>query len=379
MNWDVPVGEVLQADPYFTVGPPRPGRTTHQCGTPEDFAEGGLYDPAQPPVVYTGSGFPVCCDPVPTVLGGGAGGGLATVVYIGKPAVTGGGAGSGLATVTYESPFDIGHGGIAWSGSAIDSWSGADVGAGGLAFGGSAIEGVSYANIGAGGVAFGGSATDAWSGSDVGAGGLAFSGSSIDSWSGTDTGAGGVVFSGSATDAWHGIDIAAGGLAWSGAAIEAWHFFTFDTGAGGVAFSGAAIDAWTWTDVAAGGVAFAGAATDVWTPGGVTPGTSCATAGVLPAGSTQSSALAGFGNDWWAFVIPSTGTYHVTLTVISGTVAMSMFGKGACPFPTPVSPFTTTGPPKWVWTATAGDAIKLNVAGGFPAGGSYTIVWNSGP
>ncbi len=43
----------------------------HYCGTAEDFAEGGLYDPTLPPVEYSSNHLPVCCDVIqPAVLGG---------------------------------------------------------------------------------------------------------------------------------------------------------------------------------------------------------------------------------------------------------------------------------------------------------------------
>lgn len=43
----------------------------HVCGTPQDFAEGGLYDPeaVNPPVDRWG--IPMCCNPVAVPLGGG--------------------------------------------------------------------------------------------------------------------------------------------------------------------------------------------------------------------------------------------------------------------------------------------------------------------
>jgi hypothetical protein len=43
------------------------------CGSLQDFAEGGLYDPTLPPVVYDQYGIPTCCPgfhPIPPFAGG---------------------------------------------------------------------------------------------------------------------------------------------------------------------------------------------------------------------------------------------------------------------------------------------------------------------
>lgn len=52
---------------------------THVCGTAEDFANGGLYQPDDPPVVYLPSGLPECCLPIYGGTGGGMGSGRADV------------------------------------------------------------------------------------------------------------------------------------------------------------------------------------------------------------------------------------------------------------------------------------------------------------
>ena len=69
---------------------------THQCGTAQDFAEGCLYLPAEPPVVYTPTGLPTCCNPAVVPKGGGVGGGKSST-WVGYPpdAVGGGGEGGG--------------------------------------------------------------------------------------------------------------------------------------------------------------------------------------------------------------------------------------------------------------------------------------------
>lgn len=64
---DEPLEEVIP------TGKPRvkPGTGRgHFCGTEEDFREGGLYLPDDPPVLYGRLGLPACCNP-PVVMQGG--------------------------------------------------------------------------------------------------------------------------------------------------------------------------------------------------------------------------------------------------------------------------------------------------------------------
>lgn len=104
-------GEVYNAFRNSTTQRPAPGVSgQHQCGSAEDFAEGTVYDPALPPIVYNATGLPVCCNPPVIGQGGGAGGGIGTVGY--TPPITGfgGGAGGGIGDVTYTPPI-VGMGG----------------------------------------------------------------------------------------------------------------------------------------------------------------------------------------------------------------------------------------------------------------------------
>lgn len=73
---EVPVGELPDERKRFSARfLPRGLPGVHVCGTDRDFDEGGHYDPTLPPVDYSTSGFPRCCDPPVGVFGGAAAGG----------------------------------------------------------------------------------------------------------------------------------------------------------------------------------------------------------------------------------------------------------------------------------------------------------------
>lgn len=66
-------GEVFNADTEFRAFKPIPGANGQEpCGTREDFARGGVYDPDAEPAVYTPEGLSLCCGGLPggLVLGG---------------------------------------------------------------------------------------------------------------------------------------------------------------------------------------------------------------------------------------------------------------------------------------------------------------------
>lgn len=54
----------------------------HICGTRDDFALGGVFDPDAPPVQYTRQGLPVCCLPPFAAEGGAVGSGSADVQVV---------------------------------------------------------------------------------------------------------------------------------------------------------------------------------------------------------------------------------------------------------------------------------------------------------
>jgi len=67
------VGEVFLAPRKFaTWNSPHVPPGGHFCGTPQDFAEGGLFQPLDPLVGYTAGGLPTCCgDNIGVQVGGG--------------------------------------------------------------------------------------------------------------------------------------------------------------------------------------------------------------------------------------------------------------------------------------------------------------------
>lgn len=96
------IGEVADAPRVTTLArAPRGMGRGHVCGTPEEFAEGGTYDPALPPERIGALGWPLCCDP-PKRLRLGAGAGVRSAVTVTAPRVTVG-AGAGVrSTYTVE-------------------------------------------------------------------------------------------------------------------------------------------------------------------------------------------------------------------------------------------------------------------------------------
>lgn len=57
-------GCIGEGDQRNNLSVPIPGSGRgHVCGSSTDFEQGGLYDPAAPPVVYDVSGLPLCCLP----------------------------------------------------------------------------------------------------------------------------------------------------------------------------------------------------------------------------------------------------------------------------------------------------------------------------
>jgi hypothetical protein len=79
----------LPLDTVIPTGKPRskPGSGKgHVCGTEGDFANGGLYQPALPPVAYGMQGLPSCCNPAVVGRGGVLDGGRSLVLGFAEPA-----------------------------------------------------------------------------------------------------------------------------------------------------------------------------------------------------------------------------------------------------------------------------------------------------
>ena len=104
------MGEVpWEPRPYNGLVAPAGTPNGHICGTEEDFAKGGEYDPDAPPVEVNEFGLPLCCEPAQILKGGGAGGGLPYMDYPRRP--SGGGAGGGVPAVFYPFTFLVVGGG----------------------------------------------------------------------------------------------------------------------------------------------------------------------------------------------------------------------------------------------------------------------------
>jgi hypothetical protein len=115
--YEPPVGIIPQLHYQFTQRLAPPGANGgHVCGTAEDFAEGGHYDDTLPPVRYSSTGLPLCCNPA----------------RIGR-----GGVGfGGRADVSYTHQVDALEGGVEFGGTVGDDLAYVDALSGGVEFGG---------------------------------------------------------------------------------------------------------------------------------------------------------------------------------------------------------------------------------------------------
>jgi hypothetical protein len=110
-----PGGEVPNVPSPINFEPSKPGAIgSHVCGTPEDFAEGGLYLPDDPPVTYRTDGLPSCCGAAAAGRGGLALGGR-SVVVVTNP-ITPGSTCSTATPLAVNTPvaFTVPHGFTGW-------------------------------------------------------------------------------------------------------------------------------------------------------------------------------------------------------------------------------------------------------------------------
>lgn len=89
-NWDAtawphdyPVGETRRprASDYNGQGVRPLATGTHYCGTPEEFADGLVYDPDAVPPPRRDDGLLLCCGPTISARGGAMGGGRSVLIY----------------------------------------------------------------------------------------------------------------------------------------------------------------------------------------------------------------------------------------------------------------------------------------------------------
>lgn len=115
------LGEVWRAKRPPNNAKPIPGADgKHVCGTPEEFAAGCVRDESLPPVIYTTSGLPRCCNPANVGRGGIGIGGLSVPSVV--PAAPAGGvdcdtAGALTIGTTYTLTIPPGGGHLWWKAS----------------------------------------------------------------------------------------------------------------------------------------------------------------------------------------------------------------------------------------------------------------------
>lgn len=413
------VGEIPGAERGYKAfrTPPAP-LGGHVCGTPNDFLHGGTYEPFLPRVIYATNGLPLCCNPPRGVRGGAGAGGRGMVGHrwhdtprggltVGGAVVEDlagidrprGGFTVGGPVVEVTSGVDVPAGGFAVGGPVVEALAGVDVPAGGLEVGGSVVEELAGVDVPGGGLAVGGPVVEDLGGVDVPGGGLTLGGPVVEILARVDVPAGGFTVGGAVVEQLAGVDVPGGGVRVGGAVVE--QLGTTDYPGGVVRIDGGTLDYHSAMDTPSGGLILGGPITEVLgggsdTPaqgmqiGGAvvesysnqpTPGASCATAATVSLGVTYSYTITGFGtNQWFTCVVPATGTMHITTTgVNSSTVFLGGYEGGTCPLPNNIA-FSTSGPPKWVWTtAVAGDVLRIEFSS-FAAGSTaYTFNINTGP
>jgi hypothetical protein len=347
------VGEVYPPKIRHTRNVVPPGMTfDHVCGTPEQFARGAKFDPAfnSHPDEYW---IPRCCGRVvPPGQGVMEIGGECGDKFHGFDP-TEGGVELGGASGDVIHGFDPTEGGVELGGAAGESRSFTDPTAGGVELGGAAGDQEERFDPTEGGVELGGAAGESRSFTDPTEGGVELGGASGNTQEYIDPTEGGVELGGAAGESRSFTDPTEGGVELGGASGDVIH--GYDPTEGGVELGGASGDVIHGFDPTEGGVELGGASGDVFTPGTVTPGSSCATAGVIVLSTTYGATTPAFpGMDWWHTTGLTPGAaYKVYTTGVGGFggAIMSSNSGAACP-PSNTVTFSP-GPPCWGFTAPA--------------------------
>ena len=351
------LGEIWGAPRPYQPGVIPPGIGGHVCGTPDDFRYGGIYDPIAPATRYGAFGWPLCCGP-PAAVFGGAGA-------------------SGRCVLQWVTP-DATVGGLVLGGSAGDVLTLTDPTEGGTQIGGTAGDLIATNDPTEGGTQIGGTAGDVWTVPDATEGGVEIGGEAGDAFTYFDQADGGTEIGGATGDGIATNDPTSGGTEIGGATGDV--ILTIDSTSGGTEIGGATGDVFAYLDATDGGMELGGEAGDIYVPGQPTPGTSCATAASVNQGQTYSYTRSlGPTDQWFTFVIPSTGNWHIATTGLGGFGAASfaLFRNGTCPTPGPLGGWTF-GPPRWFGAATVGDVIWIKVQSPLMGSTAYTFVWDSG-
>jgi hypothetical protein len=357
------------------VYPPGSGKGRF-CGTQQDFEVGGTYDPEAPPVVYGTNGLPHCCGGVVVPRGGaGAGGVSAPVVPVvrysrgggaaggfSKPgfyeSVGGGGEGGGPVAESNNADVTTGGGGEG-GGPVVEVIATADVAGGGGEGGGPVVEVIATADVAGGGGEGGGPVVETWGFTDVAGGGGEGGGPVVEVIATADVAGGGGEGGGPVPQLLAFVD-APGGGGVGGGPVPQLLAFVDAPGGGGVgggivpqviAFvdvpvkggmgGGAVVEVMGFADSPGGGGVGGGPVVESWTPGGVTPGTSCATAGAITLGTTYTGPPpTGLAQDWFSISVTNGTTYRVRKSLTGGPgLLLVLYWQGtSCAGLSPLAP-----------------------------------------
>jgi len=387
---EYPIGGVRVHQPENTFATFPPGlKPDHVCGTPEDFAIGGIYDPTTPLVKIGSYGLPLCCNPprrprggfavggisVPVVVppissrggfgaggdssarvvgpqdiiegggegggeveerntstdvigGGGEGGGDVVEVNAGVDVIDGGGEGGGHVVETHNR-VDVIDGGGEGGGDVVEVLDQVDVIDGGGEGGGDVVEVLDQVDVIGGGGEGGGDVVEVLDQVDQVAGGGAGGGAVVEVQRFTDVIGGGGQGGGLVVQVQRNVDVIVGGGAGGGLLIELQR--STDVIVGGGAGGGPVVEAGRSTDVIGGGGQGGGPVVESWSGGTPTPGNSCATAGNLSLGVSFNATIpVGMNAQWLKFPIVSGTLYHVRVSAAVNMTALVVEAGTSC-------------------------------------------------
>jgi hypothetical protein len=332
--YDNPIGELWDGYGRRLHWVTLPAGITGQrfCGTALEFTQGQTFDPDAPAPVYGANGWLLCCGQIPVVYGGAGGGGhlspvvqrpilayggaaaggecSVSVIAIDAPSGGGRGGGTVAETLTYR---DAPSGGGSGGGAVLDYLHTTDAPMGGGAGGGTIPDTLLYTDAPSGGGAGGGSVAEQLAYTDAPTGGGAGGGSLSERVTYVDTPAGGGAGGGGVAEQIRYVDSPVGGGQGGGAVSE--EILYTDALDGGGSGGGTVADALAYVDAPSGGGSGGGDVADVYTPGGPTPGATCAAAGSCALSTVYSfNGPSGSNQQWLVWTgVPSGGhTFHLT-------------------------------------------------------------------
>lgn len=99
----------------------------------------------------------------------------------------------------------------------------------------------------------------------------------------------------------------------------------------------------------------------------VTPATSCGSAPAITLTYTDTQSIGAGGNHWWKFAGISGTTYHIQVTLVSGSGASGFLNTGACGSQTVRASVTPPGVTRASFTLTGNQDVWVHVTGGMGA------------